>query len=219
MILDMGCGVGGTLFHLADAFPRASLRGITISPKQHSMAERLAAAKQLGDRCRFVLGDFEREDTGVTADVVVAVESFAHSTSCRAFFRSAARQLTGGGILLIADDFLTAEPESLGARARSHVEDFRAGWHLPDLGTADACIRAGGRQGLRLEGDTDLTELIRLGRPRDRAVALLCPLIRMLGLSDVPVFGNMIGGNALQAGIREGILTYRLLRFRREPRT
>ena len=35
---------------------------------------------------------------------------------------------------------------------------------------------------------------------------------------DVPVFGNMIGGNALQNGIREGVLTYRLLRFRREPR-
>ena len=71
---------------------------------------------------------------------------------------------------------------------------------------------------MRLEGDTDLTGLIRLGRPRDRAVALLCPLIRMLGIGDVPVFGNMIGGNALQNGIREGVLTYRLLRFRREPR-
>ena len=218
VILDMGCGVGGTLFHLADAFPRASLTGITISPKQHGMAERLAAGKGLGDRCRFVLGDFEREDTGVAADVVVAVESFAHSTSRRAFFRSAARQLTGGGMLLIADDFLTAEPESFGVRARRHIEDFRAGWHLPGLGTADACIRAGGRQGLRLEDDTELTGLIRLGRPRDRAIALLCPFIRMLGLGDVPVFGNMIGGHALQNGIREGILTYRLLRFRREPR-
>ena len=219
VILDMGCGVGGTLFHLANAFPRASLTGITISPKQHGMAERLARGKQLGDRCRFVLGDFERDDPGVAADVVVAVESFAHSTSRHAFFSSAARQLTGGGMLLIADDFLTAEPESLGARTRRHIEDFRAGWHLPGLGTADACIRAGGRHGLRLEGATDLTGLIRLGRPRDRAVALLCPLIRMLGLTDVPVFGNMIGGNALQNGIREGILSYRLLRFRREQRT
>ena len=216
VILDMGCGVGGTLFHLAAAFPRASLAGITISPKQHGMAERLARGKQLGNRCRFVLGDFEREDTGVAADVVVAVESFAHSTSSRAFFRSATRQLTRGGILLIADDFLTAAPESLGTRARRHVEEFRAGWHLPALGTAEACIRAGWREGLRLEGDTDLTGLIRLGRPRDRAVALLCPLIRMLGLTDLPVFGNMVGGNALQNGIREGTLAYRLLRFRRE---
>lgn len=219
VILDMGCGVGGTLFHLARAFPRASLTGITISPKQHGMAERLAAGKGLGDRCQFVLGDFEREDTGVAADVVVAVESFAHSTSRRAFFRSAARQLTGDGTLLIADDFLTADPESLGVRARRHIEDFRAGWHLPGLGTPNACVRAGSRHGLRLEDDADLTGLIRLGRPRDRAVALVCPLIRMLRLGNVPVFGNMIGGNALQNGIREGILTYRLLRFRRVART
>ena len=219
VILDMGCGVGGTLFHLAEAFPQGRVVGITISPKQHGVAERLATSRKLGERCRFVLGDFESTETGAIADVVVAIESFAHSKSAPDFFAAATLQLAADGILLIADDFLAEDVGELDAPAQWQVEDLRAGWGLPALGTVGACARIAEERGLYLDGNTDLTGLIRLGRPRDRAIALLCPLIRRLGLHDVPFFGNMIGGNALQNGLRDGLLTYRLLRFRRGART
>ena len=218
VILDMGCGVGGTLFHLAEAFPQGRFVGITISPKQHCVAEGLAARRKLGERCCFVLGDFEREETGVVADAIVAIESLAHSKSRRDFFAAAIRQLAADGTLLIADDFLAEDLGMLDAPARRQVEDFRAGWHLPGLGTVGTCVRIAEERGLLLAGDTDLTGLIRVGRPRDRIIALLCPLIRRLGVHDVPFFGNMTGGNALQNGIREGFVTYRLLRFQRGAR-
>ena len=82
----------------------------------------------------------------------------------------------------------------------------------------DECVRTASELGLEPVSDADLTPLIRLGRPRDRAIALLAPLFRRLGLTPIPFFGNMIGGSALQAGLREGLFTYRLLEFRkREP--
>ena len=215
VILDMGCGVGGTLLHLAEEWPEGRFVGITISPKQHCVAERLAAQRNLGERCRFVLGDFERDETGVVADAIVAIESLAHSRSRPDFFAAASRQLAAGGSLLIADDFLAEEPGTLDAAVRRQIEDFRIGWRLPGLGTVGACVRIASERGLDLASDADLTGLIRVGRPRDRAIALLGPLIRRLGLHEVPFFGNMIGGNALQNGLREGFISYRFLCFRK----
>jgi hypothetical protein len=46
-------------------------------------------------------------------------------------------------------------------------------------------------------------------------IAVVAPLFERLGLAGVPFFGNMIGGNALQIGLREGLLRYRMLSFRR----
>jgi hypothetical protein len=37
-----------------------------------------------------------------------------------------------------------------------------------------------------------------------------------LGLGRIPFYGNMIGGNALQIGLREGVLRYELLVLRRQ---
>jgi hypothetical protein len=49
-------------------------------------------------------------------------------------------------------------------------------------------------------------------------VALASPVAASLGLARVPFYGNMIGGNALQIGLREGFLKYRLLVFRQAAR-
>lgn len=218
-ILDMGCGVGGTLFRLAESFPRGQLNGVTISRKQIDIARRLAAQKGLQSRCQFHLGDFQSTKIEVEADVIVAVESFVHAESPARFFGSAVEQLRVGGHLLLADDFLHPDAKALGERPRRYVADFQAGWRVPGLCTPDACRAAAAAVGLDIVGERDLTDLIRLGRPRDRAIALLSPVLRRLGLVDVPFLGNMIGGNALQVGLREGFLKYRFLVFRRGPIT
>ncbi len=80
-ILDIGCGVGGTLFHLAHTFPRSRLHGITISQRQYEIANRLRSERGLDGRCRFTQGDFDTMALGAKADAVVAVESFVHSGS------------------------------------------------------------------------------------------------------------------------------------------
>ena len=66
----------------------------------------------------------------------------------------------------------------------------------------------------------DLTPLTRQGtRLRDRLVALANPALARLdgdgALSSMPFFGNLIGGHALQVGLGEGLLEYRLLVFRK----
>ena len=210
-ILDMGCGVGGTLFHLAEIYPNARLHGITISPKQSDIAKRLATQKGLGHRCQIHLGDFESARLGVIANAVVTIEAYAHAKAPDAFFSAAAEHLGPNSHLLMVDDFV--EPQGLNTRQRGIVADLKMGWHLNALSSVDSCVRAAEKAGLILSSNTDLTPLIRLGRPRDRAIGLLGPVFRTLGLARIPFFANMIGGRALEIGLREKFLAYRFLTF------
>ena len=219
-ILDMGCGVGGTLFRLAELLPESQLHGITISRRQFETANRIAVRKGLEDRCRFHLGDFQTTRLELDADVILAVESFVHSETPARFFESVQGQLKDGGHLLVVDDFLSRELTALDRKGRLLVEAFKSGWRVPSVCTTDRCLEAAQRFDLQPIGESDLTPLIRLGRPRDRLISLFSPLFRSLGLVEVPFFGNMIGGNALQIGLRVGLLKYRLLVFekRASPR-
>ena len=216
VIVDFGCGVGGTLFHLAERFPRARLHGLTVSPRQVEIAERLAQQTGHADRCAFSLGDFQTADLELDASVIVAVESFVHSDSADAFVANAARHLQAGGYLIIADDFLASEPDALPPRQRRCVDRFRAGWRVPTVCTPGTLIADADQHGLALEKSIDLTSLTRPGsRVRDHLTAALSPVLARLGLSGIPFCGNLIGGNALQIGLRDGFLEYRLLIFQK----
>lgn len=218
-VLDLGCGVGGTLFDLAERFEHGRFHGVTISPRQLRLAERIAQRKGLAERCQFHLGDFEHPDPvpllgteGV--DIVIAVESFAHAGGPEAPFRTAARHLGArGGRLVVVDDFLARAAETLSADEQQLVDTFRRGWHLGTVLDPVGWAEAGGPPGFELLEQRDLTPLIRLGRPRDRMIAVVAPVLASLGLERLPFFGNMIGGNALQQGLGRGLLSYRMLTF------
>ncbi|MGE0159899.1 MAG: cyclopropane-fatty-acyl-phospholipid synthase family protein [Gemmatimonadales bacterium] len=220
LVLDFGCGVGGTVFRLAERLPAARFYGMTVSRRQVELAERLAASLGWSARCSFTLGDFHATDLEVRAQAVVAVESFAHSTRPGAFFANASRHLERGGRLLVADDFLTRDEGALDPAHRAHVERFRRGWRVPAVATFARVERDAAEHGLTLEKNVDLTPLTRPGaRLRDRIVALTNPaLVRFdtaVDLTRIPFFGNLIGGHALQTGLRSGFLEYRLLVFRK----
>jgi SAM-dependent methyltransferase len=220
-VLDLGCGVGGTLLDLALRFPRARLHGVTISPRQVEIAQRLMRERGLSDRSHIHLGDFQALELSgghesLRADAVLAVESFAHASDAAAFFRSAAAHLRPGGVVLLVDDFLARGPEEVDERGRRLAQDFSRGWRLGPLRTPDEVADHASREALTVTADVDLTPLVRLGRPRDKLIRILAPSFSRLGLVDVPFFGNMIGGNALQEGLRSGVFSYRMLTLRAE---
>lgn len=218
-VLDLGCGVGGTLFDLAERFPDGRMHGVTLSRRQVDLGRELADARGLGERCKVHLGDFEQAEpppelARLQADAVMSVEALAHAGDARAFFRTAAARLRRpGGVLLVVDDFLAREEAELARPELRLVRDFRAGWRLGTLQTPRGVAALAAEAGLDLVDDRNLTPLIRVGRPRDLAIRAVAPLLSLLGLVRVPFCGNMIGGNALQTGIREGVFDYRMLTF------
>ncbi|MGD8339656.1 MAG: methyltransferase domain-containing protein [Gammaproteobacteria bacterium] len=218
VLIDLGCGVGGTLLHLARALPNARLHGVTISRRQVEIAERATDDAGVGDRVEFHCADFESLELDLAADTVIAIESFTHSHATDDFFAVTSRHLKPGGILIIVDDFTTRRDDNLAPAEQRLARDFRAGWRVPGLCTTSECIAVAARHGLEVTGERNLTGLIRLRRPRDRLIGLIAPPAARLGLARLPFFGNLIGGNALHAGLVAGLFEYRWLSFRRAPR-
>lgn len=216
-VIDLGCGVGGTLFALAERLPQSRLVGLTISAEQHRIAERLGAANGMAERIRFVHGDFERTALDVAADAIVAVEAYVHSRSAQAFFVNAARHLARDGTLIVVDDFLCAGDAGRDTAAQRTIDAFRHGWRLPSFGTVDTAVDAAGRAALHCVEQRDLTALVRLDQISRRLIAKLGPICGGLGLGRLPFFANLIGGGALHRGLASGLITYRWLRFEQTP--
>lgn len=211
-VIDFGCGVGGTAIHLASALPAVAVTGITLSAKQAAIARREADRQGVGDRCVFRQGDFESADLGLTADVIVAIESYVHSAEPALFFANAAAHLDTGGLLFVVDDFLAG---SVDADSFRLTDQFRRGWRAPAFTTVADCASYAAHAGFGLVEDRELTPLIRLDRPRDRAIAIVAPLVDRLGLAHSPFCGNLIGGSALREGLRSNRFGYHWLGFRR----
>lgn len=214
-LLDMGCGVGGTMFSLAQAFPEAQLHGVTISPKQVTIAQNLARHHGLHTRCHFTAGDFEKFRPDLRMDAIVAIESFVHASRPERFLETCRELLDPGGVLLIVDDFLAQSPPNGKHAMQRTIDRFREGWQVPGLCTLDAFDIAAEAEGFARCDTQDLSALIRTDRPRDQLVGLVSPVVHLLGLARRPFWANVVGGHALNQAIRKGWIRYRMLTLAR----
>jgi SAM-dependent methyltransferase len=210
-VLDLGCGVGTASLYLAQRRP-VEVVGVSISPAQVRLAERFAARHgPLRGDVRFATADFTALPAELTGfDLAFAVESFVHADPAAAFFREAARALRPGGALVVVDDVRTGDP------ADPRYDDVRTGWHAATLVSVDEAAALAADAGLELAESRDLSPLQRLGRPRDRLIRALQPVLRRVRSRSVWA-ESLVGGDALQRCHRAGLLEYRLLRFERGP--
>jgi SAM-dependent methyltransferase len=141
-------------------------------------------------------------------DLAFAIEAFVHADPAAPFFDGVARALRPGGALVIVDDVRA------GDRDDPALDDVSAGWHAPSLLSVAAVEALAARAGLTLVASHDLSALQRLGRPRDRFIHALLPLLRRLRRRSMWA-QSLVGGDALQHCHRAGLLEYRMLRFER----
>jgi len=210
-VVDLGCGVGTSLCHLAAREPIRGT-GITLSPEQVALGRGRVADLALSDRVTIVEGDFSDPPPNLAAaDLACAIEAFVHGRSAETFFAGCARLVRPGGLVVICDDVIRPTAD---ARAGRAIERFRQGWHvntLVDAGELRACAAAAGFEHV---SRTDLTPWLELGRPRDRLIAALAPLLARLPGAESR-WGHLAGGSALQECLRRGWIGYELAVFRR----
>jgi 2-polyprenyl-3-methyl-5-hydroxy-6-metoxy-1,4-benzoquinol methylase len=140
--LDVGCGVGRWTRLLAAR--GALVTGVDLSPTMVAQAERRAVAAGLGERCRFLVQDLARLDTGQRHDLVLSVTVLQHILDPQAL-RSALERMVAhlgpGGRLVL----LEAAPTRIEERCNSSV--FHARHRNVYLRLFEQC-------GLRLRGLT-----------------------------------------------------------------
>lgn len=210
-VLDLGCGVGGSLCHLA---ARYGIRGtgVTLSPVQAQLASARTQAMGLADRVTCLEGDYTQLPASIAGvDAAFAIESFVHGPSPARFFAECARVLAPGGTLWLCDDLRRPSPDPRAARM---LEQFRAGWHINTLIDHDHLVEMAAAAGFTHVETVDLTPWLELGRPRDHAIAALVALGRWLPLHRTRV-AHLVGGSALQTCLRRGWVGYELVRLQK----
>jgi SAM-dependent methyltransferase len=206
-VLDAGCGLGGTMLALARERD-ATCIGLTLSRSQAHTANATAARLGLTSKIRALVQSYDCPPEG-PFDLIVAIESLAHSPDPAASAAALARVLAPGGYLAIVDDM----PEAT-ADASPHLDTFRRGWECPVLLTAAAYMDAFKRAGLKAVSQLDLTEDC---RPRaNRRLAQLTALNRLVhrlipSAALRQVMDSHLGGLALERLARGGLIRYRLL--------
>ena len=132
LVLDAGCGIGGTTVFLAEKYPTVRFIGITIGSEQVKLAKEQAKDTGVAGTTKFVYGDFCV--TGFPSnqfDAVFLVESSVYASDKQALFHEMYRVLKPGGVLGIIDVFRTDSTLSpIPARV---CQWFCHSWRLPAL--------------------------------------------------------------------------------------
>jgi len=211
-VLDLGCGIGGTLLYLAARIAVDGI-GVTLSRVGVRIAEGLARESGVAGRCRFVEANYlDLPDVG-DRHVAYAIESFLHGPDAARFFQSAAAVMPLGARLIVCDDFVTEGAQRSGDRkARRNLADFRRRWHVGSLITMSQAEGYGVNAGLRLIEDKDLTPYLRLRRPCDRTIAIFVNVGRGLPFRS-PWWDSWVGGHAIQRCLLTGLVRYHFLVF------
>ena len=180
-VLDIGCGVGGSLGFLCGA-AGAALQGVgvTISPRQAEIARRQARKRGFSGQLSFLSAEFTAVSGLPLFHCAFAIESFVHFATPAAFFAAAARSVVPGGRVIVVDDFLAEN--RLSRREGRLVRAFRRGWVLSALCPVSRAAQASAGCGLRLVEDRNLSARLAMLPMSFGVISLLALLVHAVPL-------------------------------------
>jgi SAM-dependent methyltransferase len=215
-VVDAGCGLGGTIFYLHRRLG-GEYDGLTLSPTQRVHAQREAKRRGVADSCRFHLRSYDDDLRPIVpdgADLIIAIESLAHSVHPERTVANLAGALCRGGALLVVDDV----PGDALADDDGDFAGFRSGWRCPAIARHARLLSALSNAGLNVERDEDLTPLVARRDPSEieRLIAINRRWRSWTGwLGAGELIDSLHGGLMLERLYRRGLMRYRLVAARR----
>ena len=131
-LIDLGCGMGGTMRHALKLYKNVIAYGVTLSNFQVKQGNELLKGKN---------GIILKENYNKTSfqsnsfDSAVAIESLCHSGHNFNSLKEAHRILKPGGRLVIADAFLKKDKEKLCRGGKYSYDKLCSHWSLEKLET------------------------------------------------------------------------------------
>ena len=137
IVLDAGCGVGGSSVFLAQRGCRVT--GITLSAKQIGLAQENARQHGVSDLTTFEVNDYTKTGySDASFDVIWAMESVCHADNKRDFIEEAYRLLKPGGRLVLSDGFAA---KALFSPDEQHIMNtWLHNWAIKELAFLDGFL-------------------------------------------------------------------------------
>ncbi|NUP14092.1 MAG: class I SAM-dependent methyltransferase [Polyangiaceae bacterium] len=129
-LVDLGCGVGGTILDLASRFSSWRFSGVDRTPASLSFAGSRAAERGYGERVRWIQSDYAATPLSPGFDGAYAIESACHCDDKRRLLAEAMRLLRSGASFVVVDFFRTRRP--LDAPARRRYAELLRGFCVAD---------------------------------------------------------------------------------------
>lgn len=158
IILDAGCGVGGTAIWIAENFG-AKVSGVSIMENQIEPAKGYAIDRGVDNLVEFKVKNYI--NTGYpnqSFTKIFAMESVCHAENKEDFFKEAYRLLKPGGELAFIDEFVTKD--NLSKKEQQLLNDWLVGWAVPNMSTAKKFKELLGETGFKNIKDVDVTEKV-----------------------------------------------------------
>jgi tocopherol O-methyltransferase len=158
LVLDAGCGVGGTSIYVAET-TGATVEAITLSSVQLRKAVALAARSPAVTLIHVSKQDYTQTAFGDEQfSKIFGIESVCYANDKMSFIREAYRLLKPGGKLAVIDAFLARN--HLSAKERLIYENFIGGWVVPNLCTESDFYSMLSRVGFANVSFQDMSDLI-----------------------------------------------------------
>ena len=158
VILDAGCGVGGSAFWLANKF-QTKIHAINISKNQLNLAKEYA--KKI-DKNRFVsfslMNYYKTNFPSKSFSVIWAQESIPHADNKRKFLEEAFRLLKDGGRLVTSDYFLAKN--NYNENEKKILTKWMDSWAMKNFIQPKEFIKLAKKVGFRKVKYVDTTKLI-----------------------------------------------------------
>ncbi len=154
-LLDAGCGVGGSLFYLAEKQGIKGV-GVTLSERQYAFANKLKATHAVGAEVAFYIEDYcHTPFANASFDVIWAIESITSTPDKKLFAQEAFRLLRPGGKLIVADYYRLHKPDP-----RLLLEKWRKTWSMAPFLTDEKFTHQITHAGFRLLKKQNITKNI-----------------------------------------------------------
>jgi phosphoethanolamine N-methyltransferase len=144
-VLDVGSGIGGAAFHLAQTYG-AQVTGIDLAEEMVAVAQERASQLALSDRVQFILGDVLEEKFADRFDIIWSRDAFMHIPDKPRLFSRLFDLAAPGGRLVITDYARGKSPGSpqfeqyIASTGYNVVEPEQYGRLLQGAGFADVVV-------------------------------------------------------------------------------
>lgn len=217
IVLDAGCGVGGTAIWIAENFG-CKVTGISVVDKQVNLARKHAQRRNIDDLVSFETRSFA--ETGYpdqSFSKIYFVESISHAENKSGVLQEVYRLLKPNGICVITDAFVEKDP--LTDTDNELLNDWYEGWACAYLANIDEFRQDARKKGFEELDFTNTTEKI---MPSSKILLKHCQkhytlkkLLRNLRLMSKEHFGNTQASISQYYLFRDDILGHFLLTLKK----